>query len=97
MSFTNKNICKTFSIISNGTLQQLSAQECTEVDLFTTADAGTVSIYSENNSTVGFPLPKSEVYTITGITNSSELSAKGSGTVYYRTKYFSGYKLALGI
>lgn len=97
MPFTNRNQCKTFSLTSTSILTQLSSQECTEVDLYTTAGAGTVFIYSESDPTVGFPLPSYTPYTFTGVTNSNQLSAKGSGTVYYRTKWYRGYNLAVHV
>ena len=97
MTFSSINKCKTFSVASTTNLTQLSSQECTEVDFFTTAAAGTISIYSESDTSTGFPLPSGQVYTFVGVTNSDQLSAKGTGTVYYRTKYYNGYKLATQI
>jgi hypothetical protein len=87
MPFTNRNVCKTFNLALNGTPQQLANQECSQV---TVCSTGGVTVFDRSNPAVGFSVPLSTVFTFMGVSNSSELSASGSGTLSYRTQYFSG-------
>ena len=83
MSFTNRNICKSHSIALNGTQQPLSGGGCSEVIVIGTASTTVRDIYGGN-----LVVPQDTVFTFRGVTDSTQLSAAGSGTLYYRTQYF---------
>ncbi len=90
MPFTNRNLCKTFNVgITTSTLG-LANQECSEVIVISTIST---TYYDHMNPSVGFVVPANVEFTFRGLTNSNQLSAKvttsGSGTLYYRTQYFS--------
>lgn len=87
MAFVNRNICKSFKLSTSVSLQKLSDQECSEVIILS---RGTVEIYDHQNPTVGFQLLSGEDFTFRGLNNSNQLSAKGSGDIYYRTQFYSG-------
>jgi hypothetical protein len=87
MSFTNRNVCITFNLVNNGTLQSLQNQECSEVVILCPV---ATTFYDYRNPTVGFFVPANTVFTFRGLTNSNQLSAVGaSGVLYYRTQYYS--------
>ena len=101
MAFTNRNTCKNFTLAGGLTKVQLSASECTEI-MFSIPAAGSITLYSESDSTTGFVVAGpatatggSTVFTYSGLSNASELSASTTGTCYYRTKYFANYNLAV--
>lgn len=94
MAFINRNYSKSFqSTINSSTYVKLSVQECSEV---------IVMLYSSNpasveyvdildpNSTSAFRVPANREFIFRGLNDSSQLSAKGSGsaTLYYRTQFF---------
>lgn len=85
MPFINRNLCKTFKITLNGSMQQFPAQECSEVVVVSRT---TCLIYARSNPLVGFQLISGEHFTFLGISDASELSGTGSGDVYYRTQFF---------
>lgn len=91
MPFYNRNICKTFKLTCNGSMQNLSAvlgsQECTEV---VARSRTSVEIFDPMNPSVGFGMLSGEEMTFRGLTNISELSANGTngGVVYFRTQYY---------
>ena len=87
MAFTNRNYCKTFNLALNGTAQKLADQECTEVIV---SCSSIVNVYDKANPAVPFVVPANTVFTFRGVTNSFDLSASGSGTLSYRTQYYSG-------
>ena len=82
----NRNVCKTFKITTSGSLQAFATQECSEVIV---KPRGTVLIYDHQNPSVGFQLLSGEEFTFRGLINSNQLSATGSGDIYYRTQFFS--------
>lgn len=82
----NRNVCKSFSLGVNGSYQKLADQECSEVIVIPSA-ATTFADY--RNPGVEFVVPPNTVFTFRGLTNATELSAKGSGTLSYRTQFFS--------
>ena len=92
MSHINRNFCKTFNVsVNTSTLTQLANQDCTEVMFSCTGDD--LRIYARSNPTAYFVVPKNNVVTIRGVTNSSELSAMsvtGTHTIGYRTQFYSG-------
>jgi hypothetical protein len=92
MPFTNRNVCKTFTIptLTSPAKIQLADQECSEV-IVTVSSGGNAVIY-DPQSAVGFTLPAGfagQEFTFRGLTNANQLSATGSGTLYYRTQFFS--------
>jgi hypothetical protein len=88
MPFTNRNLCKTFNLSLTTNTLGLTAQECSEVVVVSTVST---TYYDHMNPSVGFVVPANVEFTFRGLTNSNQLSAKGatSGTLYYRTQYFS--------
>jgi hypothetical protein len=93
MPFINRNVCKTFELTCNGSVQNLSAvlgpQECSEVYIRSRTN---VIIFDDlSRPSVGFPMSANEELTFRGITNLSSLSASGTngGKVYLRTQYFT--------
>jgi hypothetical protein len=97
MAFTNRNTCKNFTI-TGLTKAQLSAAECTEI-MFSVPAGQTLTLFSENDSTIGFTVVGasvgSTVFTYSGMSNASELSATCGTGITYRTKYFANYNLAV--
>jgi hypothetical protein len=95
MAFTNRNTCKNFSL-GTSTKTQLASAECTEI-MFSVPSSITLTLFSENNSNDanGFQVTGPSVFTYSGVSNSAELSATCTGTIYYRTKYFANYNLAV--
>ena len=97
MPFTNRNVCKNFTI-SSLTKAQLADSECTEI-MFSVPAGQTLSLYSESDSVVPFtvvgPSNGSTVFTYTGITNASQLSATCGTGITYRTKHYANYNLAV--
>jgi len=93
MAFINKNFCKTFQTnVNNSTYVKLSAQECSEVIVYVSSSTASdyVDIIDPNNPTVPFRVLANKDFTFRGLSDSSQLSAKGSGsfTLYYRTQFF---------
>ena len=89
MAFTNRNFCKSFNLSLTTNLAGLVDQECSEVVVMSTVST---TYYDYKNPTVGFIVPANVEFTFRGFTNSNQLSAKGtttSGTLYYRTQYYS--------
>jgi hypothetical protein len=93
MPFINRNVCKTFELTCNGSVQNLSAvlgtQECSEIYI---RSRTTVTIFDDlTRPTIGFPMIANEELTLRGITNLSSLSANGTngGKVYIRTQYYT--------
>jgi hypothetical protein len=101
MPFTNINVCSTFQVsILSSSLTQLPSIECTEVEIYTTVPL--IYVYDNGNTSVGFPIPNGGSYgawyTMTGITNANQLSAKGANTtIICRSKYYRCYSLVVGI
>ena len=87
MAHINRNFCKTFSLAIDGSIKKLADQECSEVIV---CAPNATTIYDKTNPTVGFYVPKDVLMSFKGVTNSSDLSASGTGTLYYRTQFYSG-------
>jgi hypothetical protein len=85
MAFINRNLCKTYKVTLAGSLVQFPAQECSEVVIKART---TVLIYARSRPSEGFQLINGEEFTFRGISDASELSANGSGDIYYRTQFF---------
>ena len=88
MPFTNRNFCKTFNM-TLGSKTQLSAQECSEVIIKVSGGgADNALIFHSTNPNVSWPLGPNQEFTFRGVSNSNQLSASGTGTLYYRTQYY---------
>ena len=93
MAYENINTCRSFNQTVNTGLSVLTNQVCSEVTIY---NRGTtvLEIYDNGYSSASNALIISggENFTVRGITNSNQVSAKfatGSGTIYYRTAYFT--------
>lgn len=87
MPFTNRNVCKSFVLSGNSTKVALSDQECSEV--IVRPSGASYTFFDHQNPTVGFLVIANSEFTFRGLTNSNQLSATGSGILYYRTQMFS--------
>lgn len=89
-TFYNINTCRSFSLTLAGSLVALQSQPCSEVVIINTT-GGNLSAFDDGYSSAANALiiPNNTVVEIRGITNSSQVSAIGSGTFSYRTQYFS--------
>lgn len=91
-TFYNTNDCRSFNQTIGTQLTQLSAYPCSEV-IIVNKTGGNLTVFDNNyNSTqFGFLLANNESFTFRGITNTATVSASAasSGTIYYRTQYFS--------
>lgn len=85
MPFTNRNFCKSFFLSGNNTKTKLQNQECSEVIVRPIAD---YTFFDYQNPTVGFLVKGGTEFTFRGLSNSDQLSATGSGDLYYRTQYY---------
>jgi hypothetical protein len=93
MPFTNINICRSFNQTVTTNITQLSAQECTEATIYN-ASAVPVLVYDNNNNAAdnAYIVAPSASFVFRGISNCSDLSAKGVGAsalLYYRTQYYA--------
>ena len=92
-TFYNINDCRSFNQTVNTTLSALHLCTCSEV-IIINHTGQQVYIYDSNNfnDTNRLLLDNNQQIVIRGITNSSQVSAKtasGSGTLYYRTQFYS--------
>lgn len=92
-TFYNINDCRSFNQTVNTTLSALQLCTCSEV-IIINHTGQQVYIYDSNNfnDTNRLLLDNNQQIVIRGITNSSQVSAKtasGSGTLYYRTQFYS--------
>jgi hypothetical protein len=89
-TFYNINVCRSFSTTLAGSLVALANQPCSEVVIINNT-ATTLSAYDDGYSSAANALiiPVNGIVEIRGITNSSQVSANGTGRFSYRTQYFS--------
>ena len=91
-TYVNPNICASFKLtLANTNLTSLTGQVCSEVLVINKTGAD-LSLFSEGDAQADHCLliGDGESVTVRGLTNSNQLSAKGSaGDFYYRTQYFS--------
>lgn len=94
--FGNKNVCKSFNQFLTTAYKALSTQECSEV-IVVNKTGDTIQIY-DLASPLGSPMlmDDNDTFTFRGVTNSNQLSAKGTlanllstTPLYYRTQDFS--------
>ena len=93
MPFVNKNKSYSFNMDIDTSLTQLSSFIASEV-LISNKSGQNLYIYDGNASSDSrrFLIGNSESMVLRGITNTNEVSAKtgaSSGTVYFRSAYFS--------
>jgi len=86
MPFMNRNVCKSFVLSGTNTQTMLSSQECSEVIVRPIVD---YTFFDHQNPTVGFLVKANTEFTFRGLTDSNQLSATGTGFLYYRTQMFS--------
>ena len=95
MPFQNINVCKSFNTTISTNLVALSSQSCSEVVIYNRTGQ-VIEVYDNNfnNAQNAFILSNNDSFVVRGVTNSSEISAKtqsGSGTICYRTQFFSNF------
>ncbi len=93
MPFVNKNKSYSFNMTIGTSLTQLSGFTASEV-LISNKTGQDLYLYDNDNFTDDrrFLIKNSESIVLRGITNTEEVSAKtgaSSGTVYFRSAYFS--------
>jgi hypothetical protein len=98
MAFTNLNQCYSFSCSANSTTAiKLSSFSCSEVIIVNpTSNAAVLLVYDVNttDNSRAFGIPAGDTFTMKGITNSADLSAKfltapTGGAIYCRTQYYT--------
>ena len=89
-TFYNINVCRSFSRTLAGSLVALANQPCSEVVIINTT-GGPLSAFDDGYSSPvnALIIPNGGIVEIRGVTNSSQVSAFGTGTFSYRTQYFS--------
>ena len=95
MPFQNINTCRSFNMTLTTGLASLTSQPCSEVIIYNRTGQN-IEIYDKNYTAVtnAFILSNNDSFVVRGITNSNEVSAKtqaSSGTICYRTQFFSNY------
>tara|TARA_A100000171_G_C2066092_1_gene112399 strand:+ start:31 stop:327 length:297 start_codon:yes stop_codon:yes gene_type:complete len=95
MPFVNKNKSYSFNMTIGTSLTQLSGFTASEV-LINNKSGQVVNIFDNerNGADQAFQLADSDSMVLRGITNTNEVSAQttsGSGTVYFRSAYFSNF------
>lgn len=95
MPFQNINVCKSFNTTISTNLVALSSQSCSEVVIYNRTGQ-VIEVYDSNfiNAQNAFILSNSDSFVVRGVTNSGQVSAKtlsGSGTICYRTQFFSNF------
>lgn len=93
MPFVNKNKSYSFNMVIDTSLVALSSFQASEI-LISNKSGENLYIYDSNFTTDDrrFLLEDNESMVLRGITNTNEVSAKVgalSGTVYFRSAYFS--------
>lgn len=95
MSFQNINVCKSFNTTIDTNLVALSSQSCSEVVIYNRTGQ-VIEVYDNNfnGAENAFILSNNDSFVVRGVTNSGQISAKtqsGSGTICYRTQFFSNF------
>jgi hypothetical protein len=93
MAYQNINTCRSFNQTVNTGLSVLVNQPCSEVTIYNRGYS-ILEIYDNGYTSASNALILSggENVSVRGITNSNQVSAKfasGSGTIYYRTAFFT--------
>ena len=92
-TFNNINDCRSFNQSLSTTLAAFAGYPCSEV-IIINKTGQTVYIYDNNyfSDSNRLMLSDGDSIALRGISNSATVSAKtasGSGTIYYRTQYYS--------
>tara|TARA_R110000803_G_scaffold158949_2_gene223153 strand:- start:266 stop:586 length:321 start_codon:yes stop_codon:yes gene_type:complete len=92
-TYFNLNKCRSFNQTLPGATipgTPLVNQVCSEVTIINRTGSN-ITIYDNGYSSAqnGFLLEDNESTTFRGITNTDQVSAVGTGDIYYRTQYFS--------
>lgn len=92
-TFYNINDCRSFTQPVDTNLVALSSHPCSEVILINKGSVN-IQIYDNNYTNVvnSLTLSAGETFTLRGITNSANVSAKtvtGTSQLYFRTQFFS--------
>jgi len=99
MAWNNLNSCFSHTEVFGTTLKVLSAQNCSEVVIYNNGSSQ-LYVYDNNFSDASnaFVIPVSGNMTFRGVTNSDQVSANfgtGSGSVSYRTQFFSNFPMTV--
>ena len=101
MPWNNLNTCYSVTDVFTTALKQLSAYNCSEV-IILNLGASPLRVWDTNSTAsvagTSFIVPPSAEFTFRGLTNGQEVSASfisGSGTVTYRTQFFSSFPLTV--
>ena len=90
--FYNINDCRSFKQTIGTALVALTSYPCSEV-VIVNKTGGILTIYDNGYTALnnGFILADNESFTFRGITNANSVSAiaASSGSIYYRTQFFS--------
>lgn len=94
MTFQNINQCRSYKQSISTNLVALTSQPCSEVIIYVISGSPIEvydSNYGPNDGPFGFTLSAGASFTLRGITNSEQVSAKstGSAQICYRTQFFS--------
>jgi hypothetical protein len=95
MAFQNINTCRSFNMTLTTAMSALTSQPCSEVIIYNRTGQ-VIEIYDKNYTAAdnAFILSNNDSFVVRGITNSNEVSAKtqsSSGTICYRTQFFSNF------
>ena len=92
-TYVNPNVCRSFNVTATTALAALTGQVCSEVLIYNkTGQDLKIFDGGYNDGSNAFLIADGESITIRGVTNANEVSAQtasGSGTIYYRTQYYS--------
>lgn len=87
--YFNRNQCRSFKLTISGPTP-LTDQVCSEVIIVNrTGSDITINDSGYIGAAYGFLLANLESATFRGITNSNQVSATGTGDIYYRTQFYS--------
>jgi len=89
-TFVNPNHCRSFNTTLAGSLTALVNETCAEV-VFVNRSGADVLLYDNGytDASNAFLLADGESLIFRGLTNANQLSANGTGAVYYRTQWYS--------
>lgn len=90
-TYYNINQCKSFTLTFPASgFKRFADQPCSEVVILNSSGASLSAVDSNLFGSVNaLIIPNGTTFTISGITNSNQVSAYGTGTFSYRTQFFS--------
>lgn len=100
MAFTNLNECHSRNYTATTAFAALDTLECSEVIVINKTGQG-VHVNHEDiaDVTKNILLDDNDTFTFRGLTNADQLSAQtvsGTGTLYYRTQFYSQLNQVIG-